>query len=543
MKRSPTASHSRLRAEELAQLIEALPRSGTEERLCAELAAQLRDLAEVDVVDILWRRGANTLTLVASTIAPEYAGRILIGRHVGIIGEAVRSKEPVLIPSGFDCKGAYTNYPGSESTRCEAGLAVPLLGEDEAQGVVLFRKGTAWKPSPATLGRLLEACQVVGSLIRGFRTAYDAGSRVSRIGAVSEVSRILAQSPYLEEILQLLVNITAEQFQYDVCTVRLLDENSQELILRAVQSRGLPFQRKLAVRLDESAAGRAILENRSITVSDIVVDDEQNIDELSSEPGLPLRSMICVPLTIGDRPIGVLVCYTIELRQFPEDEVRALETIAKQAALAIEHAKLQVRRTLMQEMHHRVKNNLQQVVSLLRLQVRSASYRTLEEAVEDSMKRILAISSVHDLLSREDLDHVGLLTIAGSIVNQHQALIFPGKSVRFQIRGEDVRLSFVQATQVALILNELIQNALEHGFQSTNEGDVHITVETSGEMVSLWVSNNGDGLPEGFNVRRDAHLGLKIVENLVSALGGTFALSSQLGWTVAEARFQRTRPE
>ncbi|MFX8082975.1 histidine kinase dimerization/phosphoacceptor domain -containing protein, partial [Acinetobacter baumannii] len=76
--------------------------------------------------------------------------------------------------------------------------------------------------------------------------------------------------------------------------------------------------------------------------------------------------------------------------EFTPDEVRALETLAGQAAVLIENAKLQVRSTLMQEMHHRVKNNLQQVASLLRLQIRHGGYKTLEQALTDTLSRILA---------------------------------------------------------------------------------------------------------------------------------------------------------
>ncbi|MFM9768183.1 histidine kinase dimerization/phosphoacceptor domain -containing protein, partial [Streptomyces scabiei] len=80
-----------------------------------------------------------------------------------------------------------------------------------------------------------------------------------------------------------------------------------------------------------------------------------------------------------------LTCYTAEIRNFEQDEVDALETLAKQAAVSIEHAKLQVRHTLMQEMHHRVKNSLQQVASLLQLQARHGSYKSLQEALDDCL--------------------------------------------------------------------------------------------------------------------------------------------------------------
>ena len=200
----------------------------------------------------------------------------------------------------------------------------------------------------------------------------------------------------------MLVNLTAQQFNYRVCTVRLLDESRGELVLRATQAPAKAYQRKRAIKLGESIAGRAIDENKPQIVRDVQDSVDYIGHDLAVEQGL--RSMICIPLMLQDRPVGVLSCYTSELHEFGPDEIKALETLAKQAAFSIEHAKLQVRSTLMQEMHHRVKNNLQQIASLLRLQMRMSRYTSLEEALNDTLSRILAIATVHDLLSRDDLD-------------------------------------------------------------------------------------------------------------------------------------------
>ena len=94
-----------------------------------------------------------------------------------------------------------------------------------------------------------------------------------------------------------------------------------------------------------------------------------------------------------------------------------------------------------------------------------------------------------------------------------------------------------RATQVALLMNELILNAVEHGLHATLEGEIHVTVERSEHEVSLWVSNSGDPLPEDFDPIRDGRLGIQIVENLARALGGKFKISNILGWAVAEVKF------
>jgi two-component sensor histidine kinase len=252
--------------------------------------------------------------------------------------------------------------------------------------------------------------------------------------------------------------------------------------------------------------------------------------------------MVCVPLTVFERMIGVMSCYTAERRQFTTEEVRALEALARQAAVSIEHARLQVRTTLMQEMHHRVKNNLQQVASLLRLQMNQSQDHHVDEALGDSLGRILAIASVHDLLSRDDLDHVGLRSLAENLIQHTSQSILRGSGIRFQVQGDDTSLSTSQATQVALILNELILNGVEHGFGMDQSGDIHVTVEVDETQVDVWVSNNGSQLPENFN-EQELGLGLQIVNSLARALRGTFTMKNELGWTVAHLSFTRTSGE
>ena len=121
--------------------------------------------------------------------------------------------------------------------------------------------------------------------------------------------------------------------------------------------------------------------------------------------------------------------------------------------------------------------------------------------------------------------------------------MLPNKTVGFVVRGEDLRLNMNQATQVALLMNELISNAVEHGFHNTNEGEIHVTIETDEVNVCLWVSNNGDHLPEAFDVTKTSSLGLQIVDNLTRSMNGKFKITDVLGWTVSEVKFPKMSGE
>jgi two-component system, sensor histidine kinase PdtaS len=531
-------------SDALLALLRHSARAESEDELLADLAGELATLTGADSCEILLRENGDGLILRASTTAPEFNLRVMLGRGKGLCGQALLSGNPCFVRREVELHEHYARYPGIDDPSFKSAAVLPfsLPGDPRPAGVVLLRRFTSWEFPQHVKRFFRRLSDAVGIALASYRKAYDVGTRANRLGALSEVSKTLTASPYVEEILQLLVNITAQQFDYRVCTVRLLDETSSELILRATQSTAKAYQRKRAIKLGESIAGRAISERQAVIVRDVQDEADYIGHDLAVEQGL--RSMICVPLTLHDRAIGVMSCYSSEVRDFPPDEVSALETLAKQAAISIEHAKLQVRTTLMQEMHHRVKNNLQQIASLLRLQMRHESQKSLEDTLNDCLNRILAISAVHDLLSRDDLDHVGIRSVADTLVHhQMNNLILPDRQIGFQVRGDDVRLNMMQATQVALVLNELIQNAVEHGFQEAMNGEIHVTIEDKEGEVGLWVSNNGDPLPPGFDYTHQGHLGLQIVDSLVRSLGGRFQLSDVLGWTVAEVKFHRAGGE
>ena len=524
-------------------LLEAAARATNKDELLAEIATSWVGQTEGESCDILYRDGNDGLILKASTIFPELIGHMRLGKGVGLTGACLLSGEPIYVSEGVLEDPRFARYPNTYDHRFESEAVLPLINANDVTfAVILVRRAEPWDFNDEVKARLAEYARVTSLLLRTWNLAYQTGAQTNRLGALSEVSKTIATSPYVEEILQLLVNLTAQQFNYRVCTVRLLDESRGELVLRATQAPAKAYQRKRAIRLGESIAGRAIAENRPIIVRDVQSEDDYIGHDLAVEQGL--RSMICVPLTLQERPVGVLSCYTSEVRDFTPDEIKALETLAKQAAVSIEHAKLQVRNTLMQEMHHRVKNNLQQIASLLRLQIRHSAYRTIEQALNDCLNRILAIAAVHDLLSREDLDHVGIRSIAESLIHHQQSsFLLPDREIRFELRGTDANLNMTQATQLALVLNELIQNAIEHGFKVTAKGEIHLNIEETENEVSIWVSNSGDPLPDGFDPTVVSNLGLKIVDNLARALGGKFKMSNVMGWTVAEVKFPRATGE
>jgi two-component sensor histidine kinase len=200
------------------------------------------------------------------------------------------------------------------------------------------------------------------------------------------------------------------------------------------------------------------------------------------------------------------------------------------------------------EIHHRVKNNLQTVASLLRLQGRRLSSVEAKAALEESVRRISSIALVHETLSQDSHERVDFDHVANRVVEMIQeGFAEPERPIRFRIDGRSGDLPSEVATPLALIIAELIQNAFEHAF-GTESRTVSVTVEMARrpEELRLRVSDDGVGLRPGFVLERDSNLGLQIVRTLVeSELLGTIGVTGGTGGTQVEVviPIARARPE
>jgi two-component sensor histidine kinase len=195
------------------------------------------------------------------------------------------------------------------------------------------------------------------------------------------------------------------------------------------------------------------------------------------------------------------------------------------------------------EVHHRVKNNLQTISSLLRLQARRLEPSAGRTALEDAERRIRSIASIHEILSQEHGDRVDFNGIVRQLVLMAEEGVFATNlAVRYRVEGDAGDLPAALATPLGVVLTELLQNAAEHGFpqddaRSTRwleEGPrVDIRLHNDGEELDVVVSDNGVGWPEGFTIDASDSLGLSIVRSLVTTqIGGTIELRNDEGAVV-----------
>ncbi len=168
-----------------------------------------------------------------------------------------------------------------------------------------------------------------------------------QIEALSKISKAISSDLYLEDILKLIVTVTAQVMDSKICSLMLLDEKSKKLFIRATQSISEDYNKKPPLSVGEGIAGKVAKENKPIAVSDIDGEKEYKYKYIAKKEGL--LSLLCIPLSVKGRVIGVINCYTSYPHEFSKMEIDVLTSVANQAAVAIENTELMVKTKVIQE--------------------------------------------------------------------------------------------------------------------------------------------------------------------------------------------------
>ncbi|MSO36926.1 MAG: ATPase [Acidimicrobiia bacterium] len=234
------------------------------------------------------------------------------------------------------------------------------------------------------------------------------------------------------------------------------------------------------------------------------------IEEIEREDASVLLRVI--PLLADRNPVGCLVL----MRDVTDLRRRDRMLMSKDATI--------------REVHHRVKNNLQTIASLLRLQGRRLDSPAARQAIEESERRIRSIAIVHETLSREASEDVEFNAVIKPLVRIVEETVSVGEGgLRFEVTGDAGEVPGELATPLAVVLNELMQNAVDHAFPGDDPASGTVRVELSrrsGELT-LAVVDDGVGLPDGFVLDQQKGLGLTIVQALVTGeLGGQIEMTN-----------------
>lgn len=220
-----------------------------------------------------------------------------------------------------------------------------------------------------------------------------------------------------------------------------------------------------------------------------------------------------IPISEGRELTGAVIL----LRDISELRRRDRLLLSKDATIA--------------EIHHRVKNNLQTISSLLRLQGRRVVAAEARQAIDESVRRIRSIAVVHEILSQEVASDVPFEDIVRPLTRLvEEGYSSADRPLRFTVRGDAGELPTDVATPLAVVLSELLQNAVEHAFVGVDHAtaEVEIRFETEEDTLDVWVTDDGVGLATDFDMGDEAGLGLTIVRSLIEGdLRGAITMASR----------------
>jgi two-component system, sensor histidine kinase PdtaS len=428
------------------------------------IARKVADALETDACFVyLYDQASDELVLRASfgTRVDEMTPVPKMRPGEGITGTAAAERAPIMIPRDAHLDPRFKSFPNLREEHYQSILAVPILAKERLEGALNVRTEEAREFTTAEIDLLMAIAGQVAQAIENAKLYEHAQRRVAELEALAVISEAVSQSLYLEESLEAIVKTTME----------------------AVGATGAAL----------------VLEDGTIAWPE----------------GRAGKHAARLPLRWKGRQLGELVCDRDS--PFTEEEERLLASIAHQAAVAVEHGRAVLRGVVAQEIHHRVKNNLQTVASLLRLQARAHEVDP-RKALSDSANRILAIAAVHEVLTERRDEDVDL----GELVERLRAMLVQGLGAGKNVRSsvESVSLHGARATALALVFSELLQNALEHG------GDeVRVELARHDGRVLLTVADNGR-----WTESSEEGTGLSIVRALVrDELKGTLSLASDGG--------------
>jgi signal transduction protein with GAF and PtsI domain len=385
-KRTPSVAYLQQALREKTREVDVLHRISASISNQLDLEAILKHIVEV-VVEVtkadacllyLLSDSQDELILRASKNPhPKLIGRITIGLGEGITGWVAQERMRVVIPSNASDDPRFKFFHNLPEDRHQAFVSVPIMAKKEVVGVINVQHKRPKRYQPDEIALLSTIATQVGGAIENARLYDQMQRKALQVETLSQVSETVASNRLIKDVLELLVTMTAQMMNSKICSIMLLDEASGELRIAATQSLSEQYRRKPNLKVGQSIIGRAVKERRPIIVLDVSTERDYMYPDMAKKEGL--CSLLSVPMMVREKALGVINSYTSAPHVFTGEEIKLLQAIANQAAIAIEHT------TLIEKSHE-----MQEALAVRKIMERAKGYlmRSKKLTEEEAFKLI-----------------------------------------------------------------------------------------------------------------------------------------------------------
>ncbi len=280
----------------------------------------------------------NLVLMASKTAHKKELGTVNLKVGEGITGWVARENKTVAIKNHAYKDPRFKNVDVLPEDRYEAFLSVPIIYKGKAIGVVNVQHKREQDYSASTLSLIDAITKQVGGVIEHARLFEETKKKAAQFDSLVKVSQSITSHQYLDEILNLIVVVTAEMLNSKICSIMLLDDKGVELSIKATQSLNEEYKKKPNIKVENSLSGSVIKSRTPAVVYDVRKEEKYAYRDLAVKEGL--TSMVVVPMIVKDKAIGVINVYTKEPHHFIDEEINVLQMVANQAAVAVENTKL-----------------------------------------------------------------------------------------------------------------------------------------------------------------------------------------------------------
>lgn len=281
----------------------------------------------------------KTLRLMASKIPHDAeVGHLFLRMGEGLTGWVAKENKLLAISAKAYEDARFKEFDTLPEDRYEAFLSQPIIHKDEPIGIINIQHRDTFK-HPKNMKDLITAIAgLVGGIISNARLYDENYTKAKRFDSLVQVSKTITSEKYLDEILNLIVVVTAEMLNSKICSIMLIDDAGKNLVIKATQSLNRNYRDKPPLPLHNSLSGDVLREKKPRAVYDVIKEERFLHRDFAIKE--KLSSALLIPMVIKDKVVGIINVYTKTFHEFMSEEMNALQIVAHQAAVAIENTKL-----------------------------------------------------------------------------------------------------------------------------------------------------------------------------------------------------------